>query len=288
MLEEAQDDLEDLELRRWEDAQIRRSGHDMTLDIETKKSTSAQSAITYPSFFFFGGSTDHVTTVPTNAALPTFSVVQSRLQASLDAAETAQQYNKTLSDQSAQLESLKQQETALRNQVTSTSARYEFFQAFQAWVEDDLVAFLDAKQPLLERLEQRNLEVQVERRHILGSRRMTAHACELAIWTRRPVLNDYDALRKASTATKAEQDSVPQKFISPLEASPVPVALSEAEESDLKAASDAMSLEEDSILADVQAEEFKNPSLGAAVQFKKWRESYPEEYKLVSPFVPWT
>lgn len=304
LLEEAQDDLEDLEMRRWEDAQIRRSGHDMSLDVETKKSVSARSAFKsglHLIFNYVAGVSSLCfwlwLSVPINAALPTFNVVQSRLQAALEAAQTAQQYNQSLSDQSAQLESLRQQEAALRHQVTLTSERFEFFQAFQAWVEDDLVAFLDAKMPPLERLEKRNVEVQIERRHILGARRMTAHACELAGWTRRPVLSDYHALRKprrpaaGCTSTgmaeddddddDAEEPLPLQNFVSPMEATPVAVALSEAEASDLKAASEAMALEQDTILADVQAEDFRDPALGAAVQFKKWRQAYPEEYKLV-------
>lgn len=209
----------------------------------------------------------------------------SRLQATLDAAQLSQESNRNLADQSSHLKSLETQESDLRLQVESTSRRFEFFSAFQSYVEDDLVPFLDAKMPLLEKLEKRNAEIQTERKHILAHRRMTAHACELAGWTRRPVLNDYHALRKEEQQQHQQDDMEimqPQTFVSPMEAAPVAVTLSEQEMSDLQAASQALEMEQSSLLADVQAEEFRDPVKGPAAQFKRWREAFPEEYKLVS------
>lgn len=147
------------------------------------------------------------------------------------------------------------------------------------------MSFLDVKFPLLERVEKRNREIQEERHNILQGRRFEAHAAELAVWTKRPVLADYASLKQLPSAEESE--SPPplqnQRFVSPMESAPITVVLTQSEKSDLASAAESLSREEEGVLADVTSDDWRDPSgsTGAAGQFRRWKEKFPDEYKLV-------
>jgi GC-rich sequence DNA-binding factor len=147
LIDEAEDDaFEDEEGKAWEEAQIRRAAHTRTEEpAETRRVyRAAPSQCFYWSLGSFLVAEPSVV-VPQPSTLPSLKFVQARLSNSYSALERSHnEHLAVLENCDKERAELDRQETDVRQQVATTSERFDWFVDFKEWVED-VANFLENK-----------------------------------------------------------------------------------------------------------------------------------------------
>ncbi|TFK40869.1 nineteen complex-related protein 2-domain-containing protein [Crucibulum laeve] len=273
---------EDEETMEWEQEQLRRGGH------RTPEPTSAQKVkqVYKPA------------PIPPATPVPTLAPAISRLTQQLTQLTTSHASNTaalhSLSQERAEVDD---REKEMRDMVERAEAKRAWFDSFKEWVEG-VAGFLDEKYPLLEKLEEEHISLLQERFDLISQRRH---------------LDDEDDLSTflgplpIPTATKEEQEEIDE--LGRVIPKPNPATerrerrvarlarrqnrlqqrtKAEDEEgystdsslppSDASAYSTAiktLKTKSKEVLADVRAEEFRDPGKG---RWSAWREKYADSY----------
>lgn len=123
-------------------------------------------------------------TVPDTVPIPTLAGTSKRLKSALEELQQAKTDDEELLEKSEhELASLSAQEADIKLQVESINNKFEFFIEFKAYIQD-VAAFLEAKYPLLDKMESDNSAFQRERtKEIVRKRRLLDDADDLALFT---------------------------------------------------------------------------------------------------------
>lgn len=189
------------------------------------------------------------------------------------------------------LVSLEEQERDIRKQVAEVDGKREWMEGFQGWVET-LGVFLEEKVPQLDEVEQDQFKFTKERATLISKRRATDDADDLALFLGAPgsatSAEDVEAARPNSeirrSRRKDRQDRRARRLGVVAAAGDPEEGFSTDSDLDGDVADDYEAAQHDldrrvhSLLDDVKAEDFRDPTKGLAVRFAEWRERYPEDY----------
>lgn len=250
--------------------------------------------------------------------MPTLKNVQARLTASLQAIQTSKVESDTLlSSLEREQTALQVQTTELRAEIDRVSTKYEWYTAFRSWA-DDMASFLDAKYPLLEKVEADNLSIQKERMSLIEIRRYKDDSDDVASFTGAQIPCEWTVTGKAANSdtdvmdvdgqqTQRDMDEFGRSRSEASELSPRSLVrrtrreervrrrqrrsigtvedgmeteddLHTSDSTDLRTASEALIADSQAIFSDVKAEEFKDPEMGVRPRFDEWLKQYPEDY----------
>ncbi|KAF9483419.1 hypothetical protein BDN70DRAFT_873928 [Pholiota conissans] len=262
-------DEEDEETIEWEQEQLRRGGHRTP-----EPSGSAIAKKVYKA-----------APIPPSTPLPSLGPSISRLT------EQLTQLTISHANNSATLNSLAQEriqvddrEKEMREMVEKAEAKRAWFGDFKEWTES-VAGFLDEKYPALEKLEEEQLSLFKERHDMVVKRRTEDDEDDLAAF--------YGPLPVSTVESQTVEQSVdrrPQRRVDriarrQLRSSRRPPDQEEGYSTDSSlnapdslAYTDAMKSlvsRKKEVLADVKAEEFKDPGKG---RWSVWREKYSDSY----------
>lgn len=197
----------------------------------------------------------------------------------------------TLESSTRDLVSLEEQERDIRKQVAEVDGKREWMEGFQGWVET-LAMFLEEKVPQLDEIQQDQLKFIQERAALISKRRAADDADDLALFLGAPgsatSAEDMEAARPNSEVRRSRRKDRQDRRARRLG---VLAAAEDPEEGfstdsdlegdvadDYEAAQNDLDRRVHSLLDDVKAEDFRDPTKGLAVRFAGWRERYPEDY----------
>lgn len=189
------------------------------------------------------------------------------------------------------LVSLEEQERDIRKQVAEVDGKREWMEGFQGWVET-LGGFLEEKVPQLNEVEDDQFKFTKERAALILKRRATDDADDLSLFLGAPgsatSAEDVEASRPNSEIRRSRRKDRMDRRARRLG---VLAAAEDPEEGfstdsdlegdvadDYEAAQNDLERRVHSLLDDVKAEDFRDPTKGLAVRFADWRERYPEDY----------
>lgn len=194
---------------------------------------------------------------------------------------------------------LEQREVELRDIVARAEEKRSWFASFREWMEN-VATFLDEKYPRLEKLEEQYLSILRERRDMITGRRQADDADDLtAFLGALPVVDhmqpeELDELgriipkanpaaarrdrREARAGRRARRQQAPGRRVENDEGYSTDASLPPSDASDYQAAMATLTEKRDDILADVRADEFRDPSAGLSKWFGEWREKYRDVY----------
>ncbi|GAA5934347.1 uncharacterized protein JCM15063_004548 [Sporobolomyces koalae] len=299
MIDDVEGDVsgEDEEMKRWEDAQIRRGGD----GDRTTKEPQADVKQTYRS-----------APIPQSTTVPSLAAVTSRLTLSLSTLESSHTLDAaSLEHFVKERQDLDKQEQELRQEVETVEKKSRWFEEFKDTVED-WAAFLDEKFPQLERIEKEYLNIQKERFDIISKRRVADDSDDVALFTGSrvptdPLVSDREAetLEEDGNANEVELDprsvtrttrraerqrrytestsTAPSVYPDPIEDPGYgsDSALAAAQTSDLAEALSALHRSLEDLFKDVKVDDYRDPNLGIRRKFQEWRELYREEYAMM-------
>jgi GC-rich sequence DNA-binding factor len=197
--------------------------------------------------------------------------------------------------------------------VTRINTKLEWFTDFKSWIED-VATFLDEKFPALEKIENDNSSVLQERREMLLRRRYQDDSDDVALFTGANIPVKYMTEEEANKVdeeamevdelgrTRSDTDLQPRSFprknrrlerqkrhalrtqaesaqqSATDEGDSTDDELVASDSQDLRAASESLVQAVEGLFADVESEEYKDPSLGIRPRFEDWKHRYGEEY----------
>ncbi|KAI0269805.1 nineteen complex-related protein 2-domain-containing protein [Gloeopeniophorella convolvens] len=273
----------DEETQEWEQAQIKRSG------LKTDDGISPAAVV----------HAYRPTPIPPPTEIPTLDVSIARISQLMTSMTTSHSQNtasmSALVSEQSQLDS---REDELREIITKAEEKRSWFVGFREWLES-IATFLDEKFPQLEKLEEEHVSILKERREMIYTRRRADNLDDLSIFLGSlpvqphtgpeeldemgriiPRLNpeaaqrDRQAARTARRSRRQRENRQRQGE----EGYSTDATLPPSDGADYLAALDQLSQKRDSILSDVKAKEYKNPSLGIGSRFAGWRERFGDSY----------
>ncbi|KIM43007.1 hypothetical protein M413DRAFT_69575 [Hebeloma cylindrosporum] len=281
---------EDEETMEWEHEQLRRGGH------RTPEPSSSKVKEIYKA-----------APIPLATPIPLLGPAISRISEQLSLLTASHAKNSaTLTSLAQERSEVDDRETEMRELVEKAETKRAWFDGFKEWNES-VAGFLDEKYPLLEKLEEENLSLLKERFDMVEKRRRQDDEDDLATFigplpitpsssTLEPEETDElgRTIPKPNPANERRQRRVDRTARHQLRSSrrtkpPAPSSgLGEDEEGystdSSLAAADAsaytvamhdLSSRRKAVLADVKAEEFKDPGKG---RWSVWREKYSDSY----------
>ncbi|KZT27360.1 hypothetical protein NEOLEDRAFT_1176784 [Neolentinus lepideus HHB14362 ss-1] len=264
----------DEETVEWEQEQLRRGGHLQEL-LEPVKEVYKPAPI------------------PSEMPIPTLTAAIGRLTQSLTALTTSHTQNTTsiesLAEERIQLEA---REKEMREMIVKAEAKRSWFAAFREWVES-VATFLDEKYPELERLEDEHVSLLKERRDMISKRRRDDDADDLSLFLGVPPVVStvgVDELRRVvdplSSASRKDRRSArlarrtqrQQRNTSDEEGYSTDSSLEPADATDYETAIGDLEGKARNVLADVRANDFRDPGLGLGKWFGEWRGRFEDTY----------
>ncbi|KAF8964319.1 nineteen complex-related protein 2-domain-containing protein [Flammula alnicola] len=273
---------EDEETIEWEQEQLRRGGH---------RTPEPSSPTTVKQVY-------KAAPIPPATPVPTLGPAISRLSEQLAQLTASHARNSaTLTSLAQERSEVDDREKEMREMVEKAEAKRAWFGSFKEWTES-VAGFLDEKYPLLEKLEEEHLSLLKERSAMITKRRTEDDEDDLATFlgplpASAPLeLEEMDELGrtipKSNPADARRQRRVARVARRQLRSSRPARPPGEEEEGystdsslappDALAYTDAMkslALRTKEVLADVKAEEFRDPGKG---RWSIWREKYPDSY----------
>ncbi|KAF7980000.1 hypothetical protein HWV62_40096 [Athelia sp. TMB] len=283
MLADAEE--QDDETMEWEQEQLRRSGHMHNGNVDEV----AMKQVYKPA------------SIPAATALPALGPAIARLTQSLSTLTTSHATSTTgLTTLAKEREQLEEREAELREMVRVSEAKRSWFQAMKGWIES-VAEFLDEKFPLLEKLEDEHVWILKERCKMINERRRSDDEDDLSLFLGAlPAIavpeseerDEFGRVISSANPAAARRDRIAARIGRRLVRRAVPVPKKAAEEegystdsslpasdnTDLSAALTRLSSSAQAILADVRAEDFKDPSVGLSKWFGEWRSKYSDIY----------
>ncbi|KAF8319659.1 hypothetical protein DL93DRAFT_2164354 [Clavulina sp. PMI_390] len=294
LIDEAEDDEEDEEMKDWENAQLRRGGL-------VSDEGVTQEDLTYKP-----------KPIPNPTALPSLPTALSRLSGTLSNMQTTHQMHQSnLEAVRAEANEQEAKEKEMRELVGNAEAKRAWMSDLYEWMET-LATFLDTKFPTLEKYEAEQLSLLTERLDMLNKRREEDDEDDVSLFLYVP------APKPQPDAEEDEfgRDPIPQGPHAPAREArrasrtarlnPTPTSIGNVSLKKLVAypddeqgyATDGTLLTSDledfilakqtlakrvsSLLEDVRSPEFKDPNtttgFGLAKRFAEWRQKYPESY----------
>ncbi|KAF9468648.1 nineteen complex-related protein 2-domain-containing protein [Collybia nuda] len=280
MIADAED--EDEETAEWEQEQLRRGGH-RTPDSRPSTPKVKQTYKPAP--------------IPVSIPIPTLGPAMNRLAAQLTQLTTSHTSNTTSLDALTREQGeVDDREKEMREMVARAEDKRAWFDSFKEWIEG-VAGFLDEKYPSLEKLEEEHTSLLRERFAIITRRRHADDEDDLTI-----VLGTQSTQPPVETETETETDELghatpklslavlrrerrdarmrrhqlrkPQKTTEE-EGYSTDGSLPAPEASDYSTALKSLATRTKDVLADVRAEEFRDPGKG---RWNAWREKYTDSY----------
>ncbi|KZV86977.1 hypothetical protein EXIGLDRAFT_621222 [Exidia glandulosa HHB12029] len=275
MIEDAYD-VDDEESREWEMAQVRRAA-DADRDMSFASQAKARDVyVPAP--------------IPTAIPIPTLGpAIAAFDRAVLTLTNSHAANSTTLAKLEDERTALQSQETELRKMVAEAESKRSWFSEFRDWIET-VASFLDEKFPLLEKVEADYVSLIKERAEMLSKRRRGDDEDDIALFLGASVLPPPSGESAAETtpivrgerrlARQTRRSTRRQRGVQPADEDgySTDATLAEDAQADFDAAVADLESSRTSVLADVQAPEFRDPRKGLAVRFGEWRSKFADNY----------
>ncbi|OCH90931.1 hypothetical protein OBBRIDRAFT_563603 [Obba rivulosa] len=275
---EEQDD----ETMEWEQEQLRRTG------LRTEEfAPTAQKPVYKP------------VPIPAVTQIPTLGAAVARLTQSLTALTTSHAQNSasmaSLGEEQLQLEA---REKEMREMIAKAEEKRSWFAAFREWVES-VATFLDEKYPQLETLEDEHLSLLKERADMISTRRRAEDEDDLSLFLGSvpqpiPEADEVDELGRvapranpaaarrdrqaARSMRRSLRRALGQGGDQEEEGYSTDSSLPPSDATDYKTALGKLKRRAADVMADVEADEFKDPARGLSKWFGEWRDRFGDSY----------
>ncbi|TBU23747.1 GCFC-domain-containing protein [Dichomitus squalens] len=281
MIVDAED--EDEETKEWEQEQLRRGG------LRAQAIEPVAKPVYKPA------------PIPPVTPIPTMGAAIARLTQSMSELTTSHaQHSTSLTKLGEEQRILEQREKEMREMIAKAEEKRSWFSAFRDWIES-VATFLDEKFPPLEKLENDHISLIKERADMIAQRRRAEDADDLALFfgtppsSQRPPTDELDELGRAvpsvnSPAARANRASArasrrvlrratnQQRAQEEQEGYSTDASLPPADAEDYRIAMGQLLADAKEIMADVKAEEFKDPNAGLGKWFGEWRTKFGDIY----------
>lgn len=237
--------------------------------------------------------------IPAITPIPTLGAAVARLTQSLTALTTSHAQNAaSVASLEREEEQLETREKEMRDMITKAEDKRSWFAAFREWVES-VATFLDEKYPALEKLEDEHVSLLRERADMIRERRTADDGDDLSLFlgslpyapdqpeevdelgrvipqanfpaARRGRLNARSVrriLRRASGRAREQEE----------EGYSTDASLPPSDAADYDTAMGRLASDAKEVMADVKAEEFRDPSRGLGKWFGEWRDNFEDNY----------
>ncbi|KAI0036544.1 nineteen complex-related protein 2-domain-containing protein [Vararia minispora EC-137] len=238
--------------------------------------------------------------IPPMAPIPQLGATMDRLAQTMTALTSSHARNSSaMTALAAEHTKLDQREEELREMVTRAEEKRSWFVSFREWTEG-VAAFLDEKYPPLEKIEAEYLSILKERWDMIEQRRQADDGDDLTAFLGAlpvaphtepeeldelgrviPKVNPAAARRDRRDARKTRRtrrQKASNRRVDNDEGYSTDATLPPSDARDYHTAIERLMEKRDEVLADVRAEEFRDPSIGLAKWFGEWRERYGNIY----------
>ncbi|KAI1794968.1 GCFC-domain-containing protein [Ganoderma leucocontextum] len=267
---------EDEETKEWEQEQLRRGG------LRAESVEPAAKPVYKPA------------PIPPLTPIPTMGAAIARLTQSMSELTTSHaQHSTSLSKLGEEQRLLEQREREMREMIAKAEEKRSWFSAFREWMES-VATFLDEKYPPLEKLEDEHVSLAKERAEMIAQRRRAEDTDDLALFLgtppslQPPPSEEVDDLGRTipsanSPAARANRASArdarrvhrraanQQRKQDEEQGYSTDASLPPADADDYRAAMGRLLADAKDIMADVKADEFKDPS-------REWRTKFADVY----------
>ena len=193
---------------------------------------------------------------------------------------------------------LEAREKEMRDMIAKAEEKRSWFTAFREWVES-VATFLDEKFPPLERLEDEHISLMKERADMVAARRRAEDEDDLMLFlgtppSLRPQAEEVDELGRAipsanspharanrtaaREARRVRRRAANQQAKQEEEGFSTDSELPQGDEDDYRTAMGRLVADAKDIMADVKAEEFRDPNVGLGKWFGEWRTKFGDIY----------
>ncbi|KAI0631928.1 nineteen complex-related protein 2-domain-containing protein [Trametes polyzona] len=274
---------EDEETREWEQEQLRRGG------LRPEAAEPAPKPVYKPA------------PIPSVTPIPTMGAAMARLTQSMSELTMSHaEHSAAMSKLGEEQRLLEQREKEMREMITKAEEKRSWFSAFREWVES-VATFLDEKFPQLEKLEDEHISIIKERADMIAQRRKAEDEDDLTLFLGlppqlQPGPDEVDDLGRIvpsanSAASRADRTAAraarrlrrraanQQKAAAEEEGYSTDASLPPADADDYRAAMGKLVADAQAIMADVKAEEFRDPRAGLGKWFGEWRAKFGDVYR---------
>ncbi|KIJ54945.1 hypothetical protein M422DRAFT_24809 [Sphaerobolus stellatus SS14] len=282
MIEDA--DEQDEETLEWERAQIRRAA-----PVDDSGRGLQETKLTYKP-----------APIPVAAPIPTLSSAMSRLSSAMTSLTVSHaSHTSALSSLAEERTALESKVVGLREQIEETEKKRGWFTAFREWVEN-VASFLDEKYPSLEKLEDEHVSLLSERYDMISKRRRLDDEDDVALFLGAPPpppepeqvdelgrtipsQNNITAIRISRRSARANRKLLRRARNQARESEgedgySTDGSLPPTDADDFRIAIQKLEVRKEAVLADVRADDFRDPQLGLAKWFGEWRKAYEDIY----------
>ncbi|RPD62638.1 GCFC-domain-containing protein [Lentinus tigrinus ALCF2SS1-7] len=272
---------EDEETQEWEQEQLRRGG------LRPESAEPAPKPVYKPA------------SIPPVTHIPTMAAAIARLTQSMSELTTSHaEHSAAMSKLGEEQRILEAREKEMRDMIAKAEEKRSWFSAFREWVES-VATFLDEKFPPLERLEDEHLSIMKERADMIATRRRAEDEDDLMLFlgtppSLRPQSEEVDELGRAipsanspqaranrtaaREARRVRRRAVNQQARQEEEGFSTDAELPQGDEEDYRIAMGRLLSDAKEIMADVKAEEFRDPTVGLGKWFGEWRTKFSDIY----------
>ncbi|KAI0330494.1 GCFC-domain-containing protein [Cubamyces sp. BRFM 1775] len=276
---------EDEETREWEQAQLRRGG------LQPEAAEPAPKPVYKPA------------PIPSVTPIPTMGAAMARLTQSMSELTMSHaEHSAAMSKLGEEQRLLEQREKEMREMIAKAEEKRSWFSAFREWVES-VATFLDEKFPQLEKLEDDHIAIIKERADMIAQRRKAEDEDDLTLFfgtppqlqpkpdevddlgrivpSANPAASraDRTAARDARRLRRRAINQQQHKQREEEEGYSTDASLPPADADDYRAAMGKLMADAKEVMADVKAEEFRDPNLGLAKWFGEWRAKFDDIYR---------
>ncbi|KAI0754740.1 GCFC-domain-containing protein [Daedaleopsis nitida] len=271
---------EDEETKEWEQEQLRRGG------LRQQSAEPAPKPVYKPA------------PIPAVTPIPTMGAAIARLTQSMSELTTSHaQHSTALSKLGEEQRLLEEREKEMRELIAKAEDKRSWFSAFREWVES-VATFLDEKYPLLERLEEEHISLLKERGDMIAQRRTAEDIDDLTLFLGTPpsllaAADETDELGRvipsansptaranrnaAREARRIRRRASSQRQVEE-EGYSTDASLPSGDAEDYRIAMGKLLADGKDVMADVKANEFKDPDMGLAKWFGEWRTKFSDIY----------
>ncbi|KZT09212.1 uncharacterized protein LAESUDRAFT_810841 [Laetiporus sulphureus 93-53] len=272
---------EDEETIEWEQEQLRRGG------LRFEETTKAAKPTYKPA------------PIPPITPIPTLGAAVTRLTQSLTALTTSHaQHSVSMASLGQEQEQLEARGKEMRELIAKAEDKRSWFAAFREWVES-VATFLDEKYPELEKLEDEHIYLLKERAEMIAQRRHAEDEDDLSLFLgslpqTQPQQDELDELGRVApraNPTIARRDRLNARDVRRIrrrasgraqqqedEGYSTDSSLPPSDAADYQTALSRLAREAKEMMADVKAEEFRDPSRGLGKWFGEWRARFSDSY----------
>ncbi|CDO69908.1 hypothetical protein BN946_scf184884.g67 [Trametes cinnabarina] len=275
---------EDEETREWEQAQLRRGG------LRSETAEPAPKPVYKPA------------PIPSVTPIPTMGAAMARLTQSMSELTVSHaEHSAAMSKLGEEQRLLEQREKEMREMIAKAEEKRSWFSAFRDWVES-VATFLDEKQfPQLEKLEDEHIAIIKERADMIAQRRKAEDEDDLTLFfgippqlqhqpdevdelgrvipSANPAVGRADRTAAREGRRLRRRAANQQKQREEEEGYSTDASLPPADAEDYRVAMGKLMLDAKEIMADVKAEEFRDPNLGLGKWFGEWRSKFDDIYR---------